>query len=137
MAVGNEPFGVEGRFDLGQIKARASNGNGRTDIDAFRQLGAEILRDQMPPRVERDDTRRIGPLGKRTDGRGRIGVGEVGAADRVKRPGGDGQRAIDRVGAAVTTDDVAVLRPRDRADDRPALARTGRTPNDGERRLCA
>jgi hypothetical protein len=37
----------------------------------------------------------------------------------------------------MTTDDIAVLRPRYRADDRPALARACRTPFDRERQFCA
>ena len=137
VAVGDEPLGVERSPDLGQVEARAGNRDGRADIDAFGQLAAEILGDQVPPRVERDNARRVSPLGKRADGRGRIGIGQVGAADRIERAGGDSQRAIDSVGAAVAADDVAVLRTRDRTDDRTALARTARTPDDGERRLCA
>ena len=37
----------------------------------------------------------------------------------------------------MTADDIAVLRPRHRADDRPALARAGRAPFDRERQFCA
>ena len=73
------------------------------------------------------ETMRCGsrPLRERPDGRGRMGVGEVGPADRIERAGGDRERAIDRIGAAMGADDVAVLRARHRADDRPALARGG------------
>ena len=95
------------------------------------------LRDQMAPRVERDDAPRLRPLRERPDGRGRIGVGQVGAADRVERAGRDRERAIERIGAAMGADDVAVLEPRHRADDRSALARRGRAPMNRKARLAA
>ena len=95
----------------------------------------EILRDQMAPRIERDDALRIAPLRKRPDGRGGMGVGEIRAPDRIERAGRDRKRAIDRIGAAMGADHVAVLRPRHRADDRSAFARAGRAPVDGKLHL--
>jgi len=59
-------------------------------------------------------------------------VGEIGTPDRIERAGRNRERAIDRIGAAVGADDVAILRPGYRTDDRPALARAGRSPLDRE-----
>ena len=98
---------------------------------------AEVFGDQMAPRIERDDALRLGPLRERPDGRGRMGVGEVGAADRIERAGRDRERAIERIGAAMRADDVAVSRARYGADDRPALARGRRAPGNGKFELRA
>ena len=68
---------------------------------------------------------------------GRMGIGEVRAPDRIERAGRDGERAIDRIGAAMGADDVAILRARHRADDRSALARGGGAPLDREAQLGA
>src|SRR5262249_36228609 len=72
----------------------------------------------------------------RPNGRGRIGIGQVRTADRVERAGGDRERAIERIGAAMGADDVAVMKPRHRADHRTALARGRRPPVDGKARLA-
>ena len=60
-----------------------------------------------------------------------------GPPDRIERAGGDGERPVDRIGAAMRADDVAVLRPRHRADDGSALARRRRAPGNGKARLGA
>ena len=132
LAVGLQPPGRDRRLHLGQVEPRARDGDARADVDALGDLACEILRDQMSPRIERDDPLRVAPLRKRSDRRGGMGVGEIGPPDRVERAGGDGERAVDRIGAAMGADHVAVLRTRHRADDRPALARAGGAPGNRE-----
>ena len=93
---------------------------------------AEDLADMVAERVEGDDPARLGPLRVRADRGGRMGVGEVRAGERVQRPRRDGERPVERVGAAMGADDVAVGRVRHRADDRAALLRVGGAPADRE-----
>ena len=50
-------------------------------------------------------------------------------------PDGDRERAVERIGAAMGADDVAVVEPRHGADHRAALARRRRAPVDRERAL--
>ena len=68
VAVMLEPSGFDRRLQLGQIETGAGDGDARADIDAFGDLGREVFRGEMPPRIERDDPLRIGPLRKRPDG---------------------------------------------------------------------
>ena len=77
----------------------------------------------------------LGPLRERSDGGGGMGVGQVGPPDRVERARRHGERAIKRIGAAVSADHVALAELRHGADDRAALARRGRAPMDREARL--
>ena len=137
LAVGLEPPGADGIAHLAEIEPGAGDRDGGPDIEAFGDLGLEGFGDQMAPGVERDDALRLRPLRERPDGRGRIGVGQVGAADRVERPGRDRERAVERIGAAMGADDVAVMKPRHRADDRSPRASRGRAPVDREARLAA
>jgi hypothetical protein len=120
-----------------QVEPRLGDGDGRAHVEAFRDLRREAFRRQMPPGIERHDAARLAPLREWTDARRRVGVGQIGTADRIERAGGDRERAIDRIGAAVAADDVAVLRPRHRADDRTALARGRRVPADRKALLGA
>ena len=137
VAVMLQPAGCDGRLQFGKIEARAGDGDAWADVDAFGDLGREILGDQMAPRIERNDALRIAPLRKRADGCGGMGVGEVRTPDRIERAGRNGQRAVDRIGAAMGADHVAVRRARHRSDDRSALARAGGAPVDGELVLAA
>ena len=68
-----------------KIEPSLGDGDGRTDVDAFRNFRLESLGNQMPPRIERDDALRFGPLRERSDADGRIGV--------VVRPPGFGSSA--------------------------------------------
>jgi hypothetical protein len=106
--------------------------DGRADVDARRNLFAEIFRHPMAPRIERHDAAGVRPLRVRPDIDGGRRVGEVGTRDRVERSGGDRERPVERIGAAVGADGVAVGGRGDRADDRPALARGWRAPADRE-----
>src|SRR6516225_5850234 len=72
-----EPPGFDRRLQLGEIKAGARDRDARADVDAFGDLGREVFSDQMSPRVQRNDALRIAPLREGSDGRGRVGVGEV------------------------------------------------------------
>ena len=62
LAVMLQPSGFDRRLQFGQIKTSAGNGDARTDIDAFGDLGREVFRDEMSPRIERDDPLRIGSI---------------------------------------------------------------------------
>ena len=100
-------------------------------------LRPEGFGDHVAPRIERDDGLGADPLRERADGNGGLRVGEVGPSNRIERAGGDGKRAVDRIGAAMRADDVAVGWPRHRADDGSALARRRRAPGNGKARLGA
>ncbi len=108
LAVGLEPAGADRVLHLRQVEPRLGDGDGRADVEAFGDLGLEALGDQMAPRIERDDAPRLAPLRERADGRGGMRVGEVGPADRIERAGRHRERAIERIGAAMGADDVAV-----------------------------
>ena len=132
----SRPAGERG-LHLGQVEAGLGDGDGRADVDALGDLGLESLRGQMAPGIERDDLARLAPLRERADADRRVGIGEIRPADRIERAGGHRERAIERIGAAMAADDVAVAGPRHRADDRAAFARGWRTPVDREARLAA
>ena len=104
----------------------------RADIDAFRDLGAEVLGDAMAPGIERDDARRLRPLRERSDLDDRRRVGQVRPRDRIERAGGNRERAIKRIGAAMRADGVAVVACIDGADHGTAFARGRRAPADRE-----
>ena len=84
LAVLLEPSGFDRRLQFGQINASARDGNTRTDVDAIGDLGCEVFRGEMSPRIERNDPLRIGPLRKRADRFGRMGVGEIRTPDRIE-----------------------------------------------------
>ena len=117
------PFGVHHRAVMGksarcqslahlvQIEPGLRHGDAGADIDAFGDLRLEGLGHHMSPRIERDDAAGVGPLLERADRDGRLGIGEIGPANGIERAGGDSQRAVERVGAAVRADDVAVRGP--------------------------
>ena len=87
LAVLLEPSGFDRRLQFGQIETGARDGNARTDVDAFGDLCCEVFRGEMSPGIERDDPLRIGPLRKRPDRFGRMGVGEIRTPDRVECAG--------------------------------------------------
>ena len=136
MAVGLQPSGGQRVADFDQVEPRPGDGDTRADVEAFGDLRLEHVRDQMSPRVERDDLLRLGPLRERSDGGGGMGVGQVGPADRVERARRNRERAIERIGAAVGADHIALPELRHGADDRPALARRRRPPMDREAHFC-
>ena len=87
LAVVLEPSGCDRGLQFGQVEPRAGDRDARTDVDAFGDLAREVFGDEMAPWIERDDALRLGPLRKRPDRGGRMGVGEVGTADRIERAG--------------------------------------------------
>ena len=131
-AVVLQPSGIDRGLDLGEIEARTGDRDARANIDSLGDFRGEVFRHQMTPGIERDDMLRVAPLREGTDGRGRMRVGEIGAADRIERARRDCKGAIDRIRAAVAADDIAVVRAGHRADDRTAFARAGRPPLDRE-----
>src|SRR3974390_1599284 len=82
-AVGGQPPGGDGGLNLRKIETRARHGKRRPDVQSFRNLAAEVLGDQMAPRIEPNDPHGIAPLRERCDGRGRVGIGEGGATERL------------------------------------------------------
>ena len=128
VAVRLQPPGRQRVAHLDQVESRARDCNRRADVEPLRDLLLELLRNQMPPRIERYDPLRLAPLRERADhGRG-MRVGEIGPPDRIKHAGRNGERAIERVRAAVTAYHVAQARLRHRSDHRPALASRGGAP---------
>jgi hypothetical protein len=67
VAVGREPVCRHRGLDFGQIEPRLGDGDGRADIDALADPLAEILRDAMAERIERDDPAGREPLRLRRD----------------------------------------------------------------------
>ncbi len=125
--------------DLRHVDVRAGDRDGRPHVQPGRQLVGEHFGDQMAPRVERDDRVAVRPLRERADGDGRARVGQVRPVRRVELAGGDRQRAIDRVGAGMRADGVALGRGRQGGDDRAAAARRPPRPRPpgGARPCCA
>ena len=87
LAVMLEPAGFDCRLQFGQIETGAGNGNARTDVDAFGDFLGEVFSGEMSPRIERDDLLRVGPLRKRPDRFGGMGIGEIRTPDRIERAG--------------------------------------------------
>ncbi|MGY3105616.1 hypothetical protein ACVWW7_002243 [Bradyrhizobium sp. LM6.9] len=137
IAVGAQAFCGERLADLRQVQPRARYRDARSNVDALGDVLAEILGDEMPPGIERDDFCGIAPLRKRPDGRRGKGVGEIGTPDRIERAGGHCERPVHRIGAAMAADHVAIPCARHRADDRPAGACVGGAPVDREGGLPA
>ena len=108
VAVGFEPAGRNRALHFMQVEPRLGDGDGRANVDAFGDFFLERVRRQMPPRIERHDPARLAPLRERADAHGRMGVGEVGPADRIESAGGNRERPIERVGAAMAADGVAI-----------------------------
>jgi hypothetical protein len=102
------------------------------NVDALGDLLPEILGDAVAPGVERNDLARHAPLRLRRDLGGRVGIGQVRPGHRVQRPGGDGERAIQRVGPAIGPDHIAVCRIGRRADHRATLACGRPIPSHGK-----
>ncbi len=138
-AVDFQPSGRNSLIQLRNGQPCLGDRDAWADVGAFGDLLAEILRNAMAPGIERHDAARFRPLRKRPDVDHRRGVGQIRPRDRAERAGGYGKRAIERVGAAVRTDRVAVDARVHRADHRAALARRGRAPADREARgdACA
>ena len=105
---------------------RLGDGDRRPDVDALGDFAREGLADLVAERIDRDDAAGFRPLREGADLDHRMGVGEVGALDRVERTRGDGQGAIEGVGTAMGADGVAIGSGIDGGDDRPAsLGRFG------------
>src|SRR6516165_11654204 len=86
----------------------------------------------MAPRIESNDPHGIAPLRERSDGRGRVGIGEVRTTDRIECAGGHRQCTVHRVRTAMAYDHVPVLRTGHGADDRPPLSRGRGSPKNGD-----
>ena len=110
-AVGFQTPGADRIAHLDKIEPRPRHRDGRADVLAFRDLGLERIGDEMAPRIEGDDAPRLRPLRERTDGRGRMRIREVGPADRIEGAGGNCKRTVEGIRAAVSADDVTMLRP--------------------------
>ncbi len=122
----------DGLVDLRQVDARLGDRDGRADVDAFGQLDREVLGDPVTPGVEADDLPRLMPLRVRADGHDRVGVVQFRPSLRGHGARRDRQRAVDRIGAAMGANGVAVGAGVGRRDDRPALPGGGGVPVDGE-----
>ncbi len=108
-------------LDLVQRQPRLGDRDRRADVDAVGDMVAEILRDPVAPGVERDDLAGLAPLRVRPDVADRRRVLEVRPRLGIHRAGGNRQRAVNGIGAAMGADRVAVAAGIDRGDDRPAL----------------
>jgi hypothetical protein len=95
VAVRPQALGGKRRLDFRQIEPSASDRDARTNVRAFRDLVLEILRDEMPPWIKRNDLPRFRPLPERADRGGRKRIGEIRSADRIERSGRERERAIE------------------------------------------
>jgi hypothetical protein len=122
LAVRLEAAGGDRLLQLGHVDMCLGDGDRRPDVPAFGKAVGEDLGNEMAPRVERNDLGGIAPLRERPDRLDRRRVGEIGDVDRAELAGGDGEGAIERIGAVMRADDVAMLLAR-RADDGAANRR--------------
>jgi len=132
-----EPAQADRVPHLDEVEPGAGDRDGRTDVLAFLDFGLEGLGREMAPRIERDDARRLRPLRERPYGRHWVRIGEIGPADRIERARRDRKRAIKGIRAAMAADDIAMLRPGHRADDRPAFAGVRSAPANRKAQFAA
>src|ERR1051326_7453520 len=125
LAVWLDPALDDPLADFRHIDMCGRDGDRWPHIDTGADLLGEDLADEMPPRVERDDRLGIGPLRMRPDQGRRSGVGQVGAMMRREGAGRHRQGAVDRIGAAIRPDRVAVTGFGGARDHRAALLRGG------------
>ena len=134
VAVDRDAAGGDRLADFRHVDVGAGDRDRRADVVAAREIVAELLADQMSPRIERHDLLGIGPLRIRADMRGRRGVGEVGQLVGLERLGRDGERAVDRIAAGMHADRVAMAGIAQRRDHRAALGGGRRAPHEFGRR---
>ena len=107
-AVGSQPPLGQKRAELRRGETCRGDRHRRTRVDARPDVFGKDLADQVTPRVERHDLGRIGPLRARCDQRRGCGVGEVRAVVARQPPRRHGKGAIDRIGAGIRADRVAL-----------------------------
>src|SRR5262249_38546108 len=108
----------------------AGDRDGRPHVVAAREVIAEDLAHEVPPRIERYDLFGIAPLRVRSDALDRRGIREVRDVIVGERSRRDGERAIDRIAAGVASDRVAMVRVAQGRDHRSAFGRGGRAPDE-------
>src|SRR5262249_31088983 len=127
----------EGFWTRVDTRARLGNRKRGPHVEPFHHPRAEGFRNQMAPGVERHNAPRVCPLRKRTNFRGRMRIREVWTSNGIERSRRNRERPIYCIRAAVGTDDVTIVGPRDGADNRSASARSRRAPVDRESLLRA
>ena len=127
-SVRNEAPGRDGVLQLRHVDPRLGDRDRRPQVDARGELRGKRRRDHVAPRIERHDLVRIGPLRMRSDHFRRRRVREVRPMVAVEPSGGDRERAIERVGARVRADRVALRGIGEARHDRPALRRARGAP---------
>ena len=130
------PSARSDRSSGSMIRAVVTAMVGRASIPA-RIRSAKTSPTSVAPRVERDDLGRVAPL--RTNGNRGCGpgAGQVGSVIARQRPGGDRQRPVDRVGAGISADRIALPRLGRAGHDRTAGRRSGRPPPQRDAALAA
>src|SRR5215468_1513419 len=123
-----QPPSRQGNTDFREVKASAGDCNARTKVETIGYLRLEGLRDQMSPGIHGHNAAWLHPLRKRADLCSWVCICQIRPPDRIERTRGYCKRSVERVRPPVTANDVAVLRPRNRADDRATLARARRPP---------
>ncbi len=127
-----EPAQLNGLANLRQHQPRLGDRNGGTNVQAVFDFGCKILGHPMAPRIERHDRVAAFPLRVRPDLDQRAGILQIRPRVRIQRSGRHGECAVDRIGAAVRTDDIAVPPGRSRSDDRTPGQPVRRTPLNGK-----
>ncbi len=132
VAVGLEAPGRDGGAQLRHVDMGARDRDRRAHVGARGDLVGECARHEVPPRIERDDLGGIGPLRVRAHRVRRRGVREVRPVVALQLARSHGERAVDRVGARMRADGIALRGIGEACDDRTALGRRGRAPADVE-----
>ena len=133
LAVDLESALVEERSQFRQRQPRLGDRDGRADVDALAR--SPVLKSSATrwPHGSSETMRvGLGPLRERADLDDRRRVVQVRPRDRIERAGGNRERAIERIGAAMRADRVAVGAGIDGADHGAAFARSRRAPADRE-----
>ena len=130
IAIRGQPAGADGGGDLRHVDVGAGDGDARPHILPGGNFVGEQLGGEVAPGIERDDRVRFAPLRERADLHRGAGVGQVRPVRRLQLAGGDGQRAIERVGAGMSADGVAAGGGLQRRHHGAARPRIRRAPTD-------
>ena len=128
------PAAMRWRISGRLICARVTAIVGRTSMPA-RICSANTSPTRCPYGSSETIFARVGPLRPGPDHRRRRGVGQVGPVIRRQRSGRDRERAVDRIGAAIGADRIAVPVLGRAGDDGAAQLRARLRPSAPGRRL--
>ena len=120
---------LDGELDLGQIEVRLGHGDRRPNVQRAvgEPIGKDVLR-HMTPRVERNYLGHIEPRIEWADAARRQRVGKIGSKVGRRSLHRQRDRAVNAIGATVSTDRVAHARFAHGRNHRPTLPRIALSP---------